>query len=106
MSRHTGVNDLTSVDRRPGRQLCSTAGGGFGLRRRRQPRPDRLQAMRVYLGSDHAGFELKPRLVAHLGGSATTGRLRPGGFDADDDYPLFCWRRRPPTVADPAASAS
>ncbi|MDT7699157.1 MAG: Ribose/Galactose Isomerase, partial [Pseudonocardiales bacterium] len=24
--------------------------------------------MRVYLGSDHAGFELKSRLLEHLGG--------------------------------------
>lgn len=47
--------------------------------------------MRVYLGSDHAGFELKAHLVAHLislgHDVVDVGASR---FDPDDDYPVFC----------------
>ncbi|MGH3548799.1 MAG: ribose-5-phosphate isomerase [Pseudonocardiaceae bacterium] len=47
--------------------------------------------MRVYLGSDHAGFELKVFLVEHL---TSLGHdvvdVGPDVFDADDDYPPFC----------------
>ncbi|MGH3916466.1 MAG: ribose-5-phosphate isomerase [Pseudonocardiaceae bacterium] len=47
--------------------------------------------MRVYLGSDHAGFELKVFLVEHL---ASLGHdvvdVGPAAFDPDDDYPPFC----------------
>ena len=47
--------------------------------------------MRVYLGSDHAGFELKAHLVEYL-----TNRghdvvdVGPQTFDPDDDYLPFC----------------
>jgi ribose 5-phosphate isomerase B len=50
-----------------------------------------LHTVRVYLASDHAGFELKNFLVKHL-----TSRgydvvdVGPEAFDADDDYPPFC----------------
>ena len=47
--------------------------------------------MRVYLGSDHAGFELKAHLVAHLtslGHEAID--VGPAHYDAEDDYPPFC----------------
>ena len=47
--------------------------------------------MRVYLGSDHAGFELKVHLANHL---AKRGYelvdVGPHAFDPDDDYPAFC----------------
>jgi ribose 5-phosphate isomerase B len=50
-----------------------------------------LHAVRVYLGSDHAGFELKGFLVDHL---ARLGHdvvdVGPHVFDPDDDYPAFC----------------
>jgi ribose 5-phosphate isomerase B len=49
--------------------------------------------MRVHLGSDHAGFELKQRLASHL---ADAGHdvvdHGPQGYDAEDDYPPFCLR--------------
>jgi ribose 5-phosphate isomerase B len=58
--------------------------------------------MRVYLGSDHAGFELKARLIEHLAQSGhdpiDCGALT---FDAEDDYPSFCITAAARTVADP-----
>ena len=46
--------------------------------------------MRVYLGSDHAGFELKARLVEHL---QSLGHepidCGPHQYDAEDDYPPY-----------------
>jgi ribose 5-phosphate isomerase B len=57
--------------------------------------------MRVHLGSDHAGLELKDHLV---------GWLREQGYepvdhgpfvhDAEDDYPVFCLRAAEGVVAD------
>jgi ribose 5-phosphate isomerase B len=57
--------------------------------------------MRVHLGSDHAGLELKDHLV---------GWLREQGhepvdhgpfvYDAQDDYPVFCMRAAAAVVAD------
>ncbi len=48
-------------------------------------------AVRVYLGSDHAGFELKEHLVRHLTslGHAVVD-VGPESFDPEDDYPPFC----------------
>jgi ribose 5-phosphate isomerase B len=47
--------------------------------------------MRVYLGSDHAGFELKSHLVTYL---ATKGYdvvdVGAHTYDEGDDYPAFC----------------
>ena len=60
--------------------------------------------MRVYLGSDHAGFELKSHLVGHLRslghdvvdvGAAT--------HDPDDDYPPYCIETACRVVADPGS---
>jgi ribose 5-phosphate isomerase B len=60
--------------------------------------------MRVYLGSDHAGFELKARLIAHLTGlghdAVDCGAHE---FDPDDDYPAPCVTAALRTVADPGS---
>ncbi|CAM2836358.1 ribose-5-phosphate isomerase [Saccharomonospora xinjiangensis] len=50
-----------------------------------------LTAVRVYLGSDHAGYELKNHLVTHLReqGHEVTD-VGPHVYDAADDYPAFC----------------
>lgn len=57
--------------------------------------------MRVYLGSDHAGFELKVHLANHL---AMQGYdvvdVGPHGYDPDDDYPTFCLHTGDQVVAD------
>ncbi len=58
--------------------------------------------MRVYLGSDHAGYELKQAIVEHLESSGhepvDCGAL---AYDAEDDYPAFCIAAAERTLADP-----
>ncbi|MGC9671034.1 ribose-5-phosphate isomerase [Planosporangium sp. 12N6] len=60
--------------------------------------------MRVYLGSDHAGYELKVHLVSHL---PTQGYevvdVGPAAYDPEDDYPAFCLHAGARVVADPGA---
>ncbi|RJQ74551.1 ribose-5-phosphate isomerase [Pseudonocardiaceae bacterium YIM PH 21723] len=57
--------------------------------------------MRVYLGSDHAGFELKADLVQYL---TEQGHevidVGPHAYDALDDYPPFCVDTALKVVAD------
>ena len=67
----------------------------------------RMAAMRIYLGSDHGGYELKQAIVEHLA-QAGHEPIDCGAFtyDAEDDYPAFCIAAALKTVADPAASAS
>lgn len=60
--------------------------------------------MRVHLGSDHAGLELKEQLVSWL----TEQGYEPVdhgaiSYDADDDYPVFCLRAAEAVVADQRA---
>ncbi|MGH3739161.1 MAG: ribose-5-phosphate isomerase [Micromonosporaceae bacterium] len=60
--------------------------------------------MRVYLGSDHAGFELKgelARVLAELGHEVVD--VGPKGYDPDDDYPAFCLVTAARVVADPGS---
>ncbi|GAA4903131.1 ribose-5-phosphate isomerase [Stackebrandtia albiflava] len=60
--------------------------------------------MRVYLGSDHAGYELKGALARHL---ASQGHdvvdIGPHAFDAQDDYPPYCLATAAAVVADPGS---
>ena len=60
--------------------------------------------MRVHLGSDHAGLELKAALhawlVEHGHEPVDHG---PFVFDADDDYPVFCLRAAEGVVGDPGS---
>jgi ribose 5-phosphate isomerase B len=58
--------------------------------------------MRVYLGSDHAGFELKQAIIEHLR-AADHEPIDCGAYtyDAEDDYPAFCIAAALKTVADP-----
>ena len=57
--------------------------------------------MRVYLGADHAGYELKVHLVRQL---ATQGfdvvDVGAASFDPDDDYPAVCFHTATRVVAD------
>jgi ribose 5-phosphate isomerase B len=59
---------------------------------------------RVYLGSDHAGFELKNALLAKV---ADWGHqpvdCGPEVYDDDDDYPPYCLLVGTKVVADPGS---
>jgi ribose 5-phosphate isomerase B len=60
--------------------------------------------MRVHLGTDHAGLELKQHLIDHLREQGHEpvdhGALV---YDAADDYPVFCLRAAEAVVADPGS---
>ncbi|MFD6186812.1 ribose-5-phosphate isomerase [Streptomyces goshikiensis] len=57
--------------------------------------------MRVYLGSDHAGFELKNHLVDWLKNNGHEPvDCGPHIYDAVDDYPPFCLRAAEKAAAD------
>lgn len=60
--------------------------------------------MRVYLGSDHAGFELKTHLVAELDAAGhQTIDIGPPAYDAEDDYPAYCLATGAKVVDDPGS---
>ncbi|MEV6598412.1 ribose-5-phosphate isomerase [Actinoplanes sp. NPDC051346] len=57
--------------------------------------------MRVYLGSDHAGYELKSHLVNHLAKQGyEVVDVGPHVYDPEDDYPAFCFHTGAKVVAD------
>ncbi len=60
--------------------------------------------MRVYLGSDHAGFELKNRLIQWL---ASAGHepvdCGPETYEPDDDYPPYVMRAADQVINDPGS---
>jgi ribose 5-phosphate isomerase B len=62
--------------------------------------------MRVHVGSDHAGWELKQRLVQRLSelGHEVVDH-GPASFDASDDYPVYCLRVAEGVAADRTADA-
>ena len=60
--------------------------------------------MRVHLGSDHAGFELKAAVAARLeelGHEPVDHGAE--SFDSEDDYPPFILRAAAAVVADPGS---
>ncbi len=60
--------------------------------------------MRVYLGSDHAGFELKEHLVASLTKSGyEVVDVGAGSYDPEDDYPPYCLIAAARVMADPGS---
>jgi ribose 5-phosphate isomerase B len=60
--------------------------------------------VRVYLGSDHAGFDLKARLIEHLSGAGhEIVDIGASQYDPDDDYPPFCLETARRVVADPGS---
>jgi ribose 5-phosphate isomerase B len=60
--------------------------------------------VRVYLGSDHAGYELKAALIEWL---ASAGHepvdCGPKAYHRDDDYPPYVMRAASQAVADPGS---
>jgi ribose 5-phosphate isomerase B len=60
--------------------------------------------MRVYLGSDHAGYELKVHLASTLGKQGyDVVDVGPAKFDPEDDYPAYCLHTGARVVADPGS---
>jgi ribose 5-phosphate isomerase B len=60
--------------------------------------------MRVHIGSDHAGFELKTHLVNYLNGQGyEVVDVGPHSFDPDDDYPPYCIATGLAVVEDPGS---
>ena len=63
-----------------------------------------LNPMRVYLGADHAGFDMKNAIAEHL--IAAGHEVIDCGahvYDALDDYPAFCIEAARRTVNDPGS---
>jgi ribose 5-phosphate isomerase B len=63
--------------------------------------PAYASGVRIYLGSDHAGLELKNHFVKRLTGLGhDVTDVGPHAYDADDDYPPFCVEAARRVVAD------
>lgn len=60
--------------------------------------------MRVHIATDHAGYELKEELIVFLNERGYEA-VDHGAFqyDAQDDYPSFCFAAAEATVADPGS---
>jgi len=60
--------------------------------------------VRVYLGSDHAGLELKAALVAWLGEAGhETVDCGPASYDPEDDYPVYVMRAAEGVIGNPGS---
>ncbi len=60
--------------------------------------------MRVYIGSDHAGFELKAHLVEVLPDQGyDVVDVGPKTYDPEDDYPAHCIAAAAAVVGDPGS---
>jgi ribose 5-phosphate isomerase B len=60
--------------------------------------------VRVYLGSDHAGFELKARLIEELTGAGHEPvDCGPFAYVSDDDYPVYVMRAAAGVAAEPGS---
>jgi ribose 5-phosphate isomerase B len=67
-------------------------------------RSGRLTGVRVYLGSDHAGFELKAAIIAWLGEAGHEAvDCGPASYDPEDDYPVYVLRAAQGTIGDPGS---
>ncbi len=60
--------------------------------------------MRVYLGSDHAGFELKSALIEWLSSAGHEPvDCGPPAYHSDDDYPVYVMRAANGVISDPGS---
>ena len=60
--------------------------------------------MRVYLGSDHAGFELKARVIAWLREAGHEPvDCGPASYHEGDDYPVYVLRAARAVAGDPGS---
>lgn len=70
------------------------------------PRPGvwHTERVRVYLGSDHAGFELKAAIVTWLGQAGHEAvDCGPASYDPEDDYPVYVMRAAKGVAAEPGS---
>jgi len=62
------------------------------------------EPMRIYLGADHAAFDLKNRLAAHLRDAGhEVVDCGPPEYDAQDDYPVYVIRAAAGVADDPGS---
>jgi ribose 5-phosphate isomerase B len=60
--------------------------------------------VRVYLGSDHAGFELKAAIVAWLNEAGHEAvDCGPASYDPEDDYPVYVLRAAQGVIENPGS---
>jgi len=60
--------------------------------------------VRVYLGSDHAGYELKERLITWLREAGHEPvDCGPPSYEPDDDYPVYVMRAASAVIDDPGS---
>jgi ribose 5-phosphate isomerase B len=60
--------------------------------------------MRVFLGSDHAGYDLKKHLLGQLAEAGyEVVDIGPHQFIPDDDYPAYCLATGAAVVAEPGS---
>ena len=60
--------------------------------------------MRVHIGSDHAGYDLKNYLVENLTDDGhDVIDHGPAAYDAEDDYPVYCIPAAEAAVAEPGS---
>lgn len=60
--------------------------------------------MRVHIGTDHAGFELKQHLVSELTAKGyEVIDHGPSEYDSEDDYPVYCLPAAQAVVDDPGS---
>ena len=95
------------VSSRAGRQAALAAlaarpnAGGTGAI---SPEGCQTNLVRVYLGSDHAGFELKAAIIAWLGEAGHEAvDCGPARYDPQDDYPVYVLRAAQGTIRDPGS---
>ena len=63
-----------------------------------------IRSMRIHVAADHAGFELKAAVAAHLQASGhDVVDHGAGHYDAQDDYPPFCLAAGEAVVDDPGS---
>jgi ribose 5-phosphate isomerase B len=64
----------------------------------------RLCPVRVYLGSDHAGFELKAAIISWLGEAGHEAvDCGPVSYDPQDDYPVYVIHAAQRAIGDPGS---
>ncbi|MDO5724216.1 MAG: ribose-5-phosphate isomerase [Flaviflexus sp.] len=57
--------------------------------------------MKIHIAGDHAGYELKTAIIAHLEGRHEVIDHGASEYDAMDDYPPFCIDAAKAVAADP-----